>query len=178
MSGYQINKDSRYDDCLLKDGSRELTANWDAGAFSITAESFSGWGIVPVGGVVAWMKSFTNTPALPDGFVEGNGQTLSDSDSVYNGQTIPNLNGSGGTKRFLRGSTTSGTTGGSETHTHCYSGTACSAPPNQTVSPGATGTPVTAAGPSHSHTVCYGGVTQAKSTLPSYYEVVWVIRVK
>ena len=40
----------------------------------------------PIGSVLAWLKSFTNTPALPDGFVECNGQALSDSDSPYNGK--------------------------------------------------------------------------------------------
>ncbi|MEK6616102.1 MAG: hypothetical protein AABZ32_08340 [Bacteroidota bacterium] len=60
----------------------------------------------PIGSIIAWHKSFTNTPALPNGWVECNGQTLSDADSPYNGQVIPNLNGDA---RFLRGSSTSGT---------------------------------------------------------------------
>jgi len=49
--------------------------------------------VVPVGVIIAWHKSFANTPALPDGWVECNGQTLSDGDSPYDGQVIPNLNG-------------------------------------------------------------------------------------
>jgi hypothetical protein len=69
--------------------------------------AISGFGIVPIGSIIAWHKSFANTPSLPDGWVECNGQTLSDADSVYNGQTIPDLNGDG---RFLRGNSTSGTT--------------------------------------------------------------------
>ena len=87
---------------------------------SVTAEQFSGWGIVPIGGVVAWLKSFTGTPSLPDGWVECNGQVLNDADSVYNGRTMPQLNGYGGagTNRFLRGSSTSGSTGGTESHRH------------------------------------------------------------
>jgi hypothetical protein len=73
-------------------------------------------GLNPVGAIVAFCKSYANTPALPDEFVECNGQTLSDAQSVFNGQAIPNLNGaSAATKRFLRGSSTSGTTGGAET---------------------------------------------------------------
>lgn len=54
------------------------------------------WGIVgysPIGSITAWHKSFASTPALPSNWVECNGQTLSDADSVYNGQVIPNLNG-------------------------------------------------------------------------------------
>lgn len=51
--------------------------------------------IPPIGSVLAWLKSLgtTHTPSLPDGWVECNGQTLSDSDSPYNGDTIPDLNG-------------------------------------------------------------------------------------
>jgi hypothetical protein len=113
----------------------------------------------PIGSVLAWLKSFTNTPALPSNFVECNGQVLSDTGSVYNGQTIPDLNGSAGTGRFLRGKTTSGGTGGTETHHHSVS--------NSSVADG------------------HGSVqaveaqdTSDYSTLPSYYEVVWVMRIK
>jgi hypothetical protein len=42
--------------------------------------------LAPIGAVIAWLKSYTNTPALPDSWVECNGQTLSDAYSVYNGQ--------------------------------------------------------------------------------------------
>lgn len=126
----------------------------------------SSGGIVPIGGIVAWLKSFTNTPALPAEFVECNGQVLSDAGSVYNGQTIPNLNASGGgTQYFLRGSTGSGSTGGAETQAPSTDG------PSDTVS-GANGSDFTAAGGSHTHPV------QTFSILPSYYEVVWVMRIK
>lgn len=64
-------------------------------------------GFMPVGSIVAWHKSFTNTPALPAGWMECNGQAVSDASSPYNGQTLPNLNGEA---RFLRGSSTSGVT--------------------------------------------------------------------
>ena len=69
-------------------------------------ENFAYIGMVPIGAIIPWLKSYTNTPALDNHFVECNGQTLSDGDSVYNGQVIPDLNGD---NRFLRGSTTSGT---------------------------------------------------------------------
>jgi hypothetical protein len=59
----------------------------------------------PIGSIVAWHKSFANTPSLPNGWVECNGQTLSDSESVYDGQVIPDLNGE---TRFIRGGATSG----------------------------------------------------------------------
>ena len=117
--------------------------------------------MVPIGGIIPWLKSYTNTPALPYAYVECNGQTLSDASSVYNGQVIHNLNASGGgTQRFLRGSTTSGTTGGSETHSHSVS---------QTDLAGATG---------GTHTGNNVSSTGSTSTLPSYYEVVFVMRVK
>jgi hypothetical protein len=122
--------------------------------------------IVPIGSVIAWLKSYPNTPSLPTGWVECNGQTLSDAGSVYNGQVIPNLNNSGGaaTNRFLRGATASGGTGGSETHTHSVS---LPQRPDQSGSGtawyGAGSTPIN---------------TGSESTLPSYYEVVWIIRVK
>ena len=60
----------------------------------------------PIGSIIAWHKSKAFTPGLPGGWVECNGQTLSDPDSPYNGGAIPNLNGEG---RFLRGAATSGT---------------------------------------------------------------------
>ena len=66
----------------------------------------------PIGSVLAWMKSFPNTPALPSGWVECNGQVLDDAESVYDGETIPDLNVA---DRFLRGNSTSGGTGGSTT---------------------------------------------------------------
>ena len=77
------------------------------------------FGLNPVGAVIAWLKSYTNTPSLSaqgrTEYVECNGQTLSDAQSVYNGQVIPNLNNSGGagSNVFLRGNTVSGGTGGS-----------------------------------------------------------------
>ena len=123
------------------------------------------------------MKNFTNTPSLPDGYVECNGQVLNDSGSVYNGQTIPNLNGSGGTKRFLRGSTSSGAVGGTSTHRHLVTGVECfsNVYGTQVVR---SGTGVTVAAYNHGHALCLSMNSQYYSTLPHYYEVVWVMRIK
>lgn len=55
------------------------------------------------------------TPQLPDGWVECDGSVLSDSDSPYNGETIPDLNNA---DRFLRGNSTSGGTGGATSSSH------------------------------------------------------------
>ncbi len=60
----------------------------------------------PIGSILAWHKNFASTPPLPDGWAECNGQTVSDVDSPYSGQNLPNLNGEA---RFLRGATSSGT---------------------------------------------------------------------
>ena len=125
-------------------------------------------GAVPLGGVLSYLKSFSGTPALTPGFVECNGQTLTDPGSAF--ATVPNLNASGGgSQRFLRGSTSSGTTGGSDTYTPA----------------GTLGTPTTlvdvqgtvsvkAASSTHTHTFTGTNVT----LLPSYYEVVWIMRIK
>lgn len=119
-------------------------------------------GIIPIGGVIGWVKSYTNTPQrLPENYVECNGQTLSDSASPYNAQTIPDLNVS--TQRFLRGSSSSGNTGGAETHTHGISTASLSIDSNiqnaQAIS--------SVTSPSN-----------AASNLAPYYELVWVMRIK
>jgi len=121
---------------------------------------------LPIGSIIDWHKSFTNTPALPGNWVECNGQVLSDSESVYNGQTIPDLNGN---NNFTRGNATSGTTGGAATHTH----TGTTSAPSDTDSVQATG----AAGVArdiHVHTF----TTAASSSLPPYINMVKIMRVR
>ena len=123
----------------------------------------------PVGSVMAWLKNYTNTPTLPIGWVECNGQTLSDVDSVYNGQVIPNLNGD---NRFLRGNSTSGTTGGATTHTHTVTTGAASSTLNYAVS--GSGLIISPSSHTHSGTTANNNV----STEPPYMNVVWIMRVK
>jgi len=65
--------------------------------------------IAPIGSILPFHKSFNNTPSLPENWVECNGQTINDSESPYDGQTVPDLNGE---QRFIRGSKSSGGTGG------------------------------------------------------------------
>ena len=115
----------------------------------------------PIGTVSAWLKDLPGVPTnIAPRWVECNGQVLSDPESPLNGQTIPDLNGASGTQRFLRGKTTSGGTGGSESHSHSI--------------------PLTGGiqGYSGSKTHIGGGSTGGAGTLPSYYEVVWIIRVR
>ncbi len=152
-------------DGTLADNSDSAVPTEQAVKTYVDAQAVSaGVGVVPIGGVVAWAKSFPNTPSLPANFEECNGQTITDSNSPYDGQTIPNLNT--GTQRFLRGSTTSGTTGGSETHTHSISTNTKA----QSKGTGANDCALL----NHNH----GGATGSQSTLPSYYEVAWIMRVK
>lgn len=60
---------------------------------------------VPVGGIIAWHKSLVGCPTLPEQFEECNGQVINDTDSPFDGQTLPDLNGDA---RFLRGGAVSG----------------------------------------------------------------------
>ena len=136
--------------------------------------------ITPIGAVIAWLKSFTNTPSLPDGWVECDGSTLSDADSVYNGQVLPDLNGD---NRFMRGDSASGGTGGSETHSHIaplskrddnifineqYGSTSVNT--TWTYDSGHSNQTTTA--------TKNASKTSSSSTLPTYYGVVWIMRVK
>ena len=142
-TGYEFpDADGAAGQVLTTDGVGQV--NWSAPA--------GGAGIVPVGSVIAWLKSLTGTPGLPadSSFVECNGQVVNDAGSPLNGITMPNLNGQ---NRFLRGSASSGTPGGSVSHAH---GTT-------TLTTGDQNTPAYTAPAAH---------------LPPYYEVVWIMRIK
>lgn len=125
-----------------------------------------GVGIIPIGGITAWCKTLiagTTAATLLPQYVECNGQVLSDGDSPLNGLTIPNLNGSGATTQyFMRGSTTSGTTGGNDSLTHNHH----SVNNNKAQ--------VYVAGTGY----FFSTADRTLSTLPSYYEIVWVMRIK
>jgi len=149
-------------------GSSIDTADISDGAVTLAKLASDSLVFVPIGAIIAWAKTFTNTPALPSNFVECAGQVLSDAASVYNGQTIPDLNS--GSHRFLRGNTTSGTTGGTETHTHSvprdgWGGTSGSTSGRLDTSGGA-------------QVATNDNTSGSAGTLPSYYEVVWIIRIK
>jgi hypothetical protein len=107
---------------------------------------------------VAWAKSFSGTPStLPLGWVECDGTVISDSDSPFNGETLPDLNAG---NRFLRGSTTSGALSGSDTHTHGKT----------------TANDITSS--SGGATTSFGDATISGSNVPSYYAIVWIMRIK
>jgi hypothetical protein len=139
---------------------------------------------VPIGTILGWAKNLTGVPSLPDGWVECNGQILSDTESVLNNQLVPNLNGNdGGTNYFLRGSSVPGT-GGSLTHSHK------TAEINDSGSHAGSdlgfGT-FTASGSycnvGYSSSYCSSGnktrrFTETVSLEPPFYNVVWIMKVK
>ena len=120
--------------------------------------------LLPVGFIGAWPKSRLNIPALPGTWVECNGQTLSDPESPFDGQTIDDLNGITGAPRFLRGASASGGVGGTEDHSHTVDLTGVSA-----------GDPGSSGGVTVPNNIY---PTTTVSHLPPYYEIVWVMRVK
>ena len=117
-----------------------------------------GVGIVPIGAVVAWLKTMAGTPALLPSFVECNGQVLTDSDSIYNGATIPNLNGN---INVLKGNATSGGLTSEDylpNHTH-------------------TSSLMTSTTGGVCDKSCSSGLTTA-GTSTKFYNVVWIMRIK
>ncbi|MCP4129741.1 MAG: hypothetical protein GY754_01875 [bacterium] len=61
--------------------------------------------VAPVGSIQAWHKTLDESLEIPAGWVECNGQVVNDTESDYDGLTVPDLNGEG---RFLRGGAVSG----------------------------------------------------------------------
>ena len=106
------------------------------------------------------------TPYLSDAWAECDGSVLSDSDSPFNGATLPDING---TPSFLRGNTTSGTTGGADTMAHTHTTT-----PNTMGNPYNTGTTNYPAAP----TSAGSSAATNDENRPVFYEVVMIMRVK
>ncbi|HWR83318.1 MAG TPA: hypothetical protein VN285_08445 [Candidatus Deferrimicrobium sp.] len=142
-------------------------------------------GVIPVGAITAWLKSYPNTPPLFEEFVECNGQTITDPDSPYNGMAVPDLNGQ---NRFLRGNLSSGGNGGSDTHNHQWGKNTVEA--SGVLTGKLYNAPATHKSYDSDGTEKYfycGGqqgelsgdyYTAKGGTLPTYYEVVWIIRIK
>jgi hypothetical protein len=128
----------------------------------------SGPGMPPVGGVVAWLKSLTNTVSLDTNYwAECNGQTLSNTNSPFHGLVIPDLNGLlSGTNRFLMGGTNSGTMGGASNHVHAID-----------IDLSYNGVVVGGAGSGYALDADPDS-TESTANLPPYYQVVWVMRIR
>ena len=135
---------------------------------------------IPVGTIMAWHKSLTGTPALLTSWVECSGQVLSDSESVYDGVTIPDLNGEA---RFLRGSATSGSDQVDAFQGHHHNVPNLSQRvPNRTGNSGALDKNDGAFNTENATTIVTDGVNGtpriANETRPINMSVVWIIRVK
>ena len=138
----------------------------------------------PIGSVMAWLKSYTSTPqTLPTGWVEADGSTLSDADSVYDGQVLPDLRDG----KFLRGNTTSGGTGGESTHvltggelaTHNHD----AGPITRFVINASSVLATTSLGGTTVYTATQAstastGDSDAHENKPPYYDMVWIMRIK
>ncbi len=138
----------------------------------------------PVGTIMAWLKSLLHTPAtLPDNWVECDGSVLSDGDSPYDGDTLPDLNGG----EFMRGNSTSGGTGGADTinlaHNHTIETSGTTTGSNQSfcfISGGwlmmqrSTGADVRDKTTDHVDTQ----LSSTQDIKPKYYDVVWIIKIK
>lgn len=113
------------------------------------------YALAPIGSIIGW-----KTPlgaATPANWLSCDGSVISDVASPMNGQTLPNLNGSTeATKIFLRGNTTSGGTGGTDTHNHSYT-THYEDPTTNSY---------------HSYSI------GSASSIPKYYEIRFIMRVK
>ena len=114
------------------------------------------------------------TPELPDNWLECNGQTISDSDSPYNGATLPNLHTAVEEThgRFLRGVVEGGTTGqveGSQNllHSHTISSSNNDIEGGRVNKEGNTTDSTLSTAPS--------GGSEAR---PVSFTIVWIMRVK
>ncbi|MDD5551464.1 MAG: hypothetical protein PHS34_09405 [Candidatus Omnitrophica bacterium] len=131
------------------------------------------------------------TPHLPDGWVEMNGQTLSDPDSPYDGQVIPNINGdttgatiaglSAGDQVFARGGLISGVAlkDALQNHAHNYNRNNAAATGSTSLASASaiganTGTAILAP----SEIVGYGVPRVATETRPICITMVMIMRVK
>jgi hypothetical protein len=92
------------------------------GVGSLTATSFVGPGSVPLGSIIAIASNLTGAMAIPStGTVDSNGFQYCDGAAINAGATMSGTIYNLTDERFLVGSTTAGTTGGSNTlidHTH------------------------------------------------------------
>lgn len=121
-----------------------------------------GVGGVPIGAIVMWSGDQFGM-SIPDGFVFCNGGFVSDPASPINGAAIPDFNVA---RRFARGNTASGGVGGSDTHNH--------------LATTPEGSARTDGGEQASFLRNPGEafITASGSSLPSYGDVIFIMRVR
>lgn len=159
----------------MDEGADNLMADTLIGGTTLVEKESRSIGDVPIGGIVSWAKTLSGVPNLAEGWVECNGQVLSDGLSSLNGITIPDLNGD---NRFLRGNSTSGGVGGDEAmaHTHGINIQSAAAVGGSTVQSGADDIREL-----NQHTHEVNGTSNGASNeenRPPFYDVVWVMRVR
>ncbi len=116
-----------------------------------------------------WNKSITGgITQLSAYWKECDGSAISDAESPLNGQNLPDTNT---TQSFLRGSATSEGTGGGDDHTHSTTTGAVSAGGSQAGGSGSAG-----AGDQHTHAGQTSGT--ATNPLPTYVEMVFIMKIK
>jgi microcystin-dependent protein len=155
------------DGLLFPDGTLQTSAAFGAGGDRM-----------PLGTILAWHKDLGGTPVLPDGWVECNGQILSDAGSPYNGQTMPDLNNppnawnEGGS--FLRGGTTSGVPQDDrfQAHEHTYQ------TPSQYSELESGNGAAARIQTTKNTTGIVAGARSASETRPVNMSVVWIIKVR
>ena len=133
----------------------------------------------PVGSIIAWHKDMTGTPPLPDGWVECNGQVISDTRSPYHGLAVPDLNadlqdGSTSSGMFLRGGSTSGQRQEDATAVNGLSAATSGVRSSTLGGQGTVGDPDRFAGPSASVAL----TSSDGETRPANMTVVWIMKVR
>ncbi|MEW6516915.1 MAG: hypothetical protein AB1439_08430 [candidate division FCPU426 bacterium] len=126
---------------------------------------------VPIGSIIAWHKNMPpGAPTLSSQWVECNGQTLSDPESVFDGQIIPDLNNQG---RFLRGGSSSGVLQADDlkAHNHAIALDAGSGGGQYPISNTLT-----------DHTITWNsyiiGTTGGTETRPKNMTIIWIMKIK
>lgn len=118
--------------------------------------------VLPVGAIIPWAKTLTGTPGLSDNFMECDGSAVTDADSVFYGQNVPNLNGN---NYFLRANTSSGGTG-NNFHQH-----------NLNINTSSV-CPASSNGVNACHTHNVNGSVGSPTVSQEYYDIVFIIRIK
>lgn len=120
----------------------------------------------PIGSIVAWFPNISGTPqTLPGGWALCDGSLIDDADSPLDGQLTPIMNTN---NQFIRGNSTSNTSGGGATMALGHEHT--------TITGG-----VNVAAGSATTSLAYIDFASAlgnQSTLPAYMNAIFIIRIK